>query len=157
MDLYDQLRPSLMTYLTGLGLSLNDSEDVVHDCFIRVFDHLASNADDRNLRGWLFRVAHNRAMDLYREARRVQQPDEEGVDFLEVPDDAFTPEELVIKSQEIRRMRSALSQLTSQQRSAVLLRAEDLRYREIADVLGVSIKRTSELVQRALAILAESL
>jgi RNA polymerase sigma-70 factor (ECF subfamily) len=158
MDLYDQLHPSLITYLAGLGLNLNESEDVIHDCFIRLFDHLATKTDDNNLRGWLFRVAHNRAMDLFREARRIQQPDPDGVDLLELLiDSSFTPEEHAIRSEELRRVTAALARLTPQQRSAVLLRAEDLRYREIAAVLGVSIKRVSELVQRALAVLAGNL
>jgi RNA polymerase sigma-70 factor (ECF subfamily) len=158
MDLYDQLRPSLLTYLAGLGLNLNESEDVIHDCFVRLYDHLAVKAENHNLRGWLFRVAHNLAMDFFRDARRVQQQDEQGVDLLDlVIDPSCSPEELAIRSDEIRKVASALERLTPQQRSAVLLRAEDLRYREIAAVLGVSIKRVSELVQRALVILAGNL
>jgi len=155
MDLYDQLRPSLLTYLGGLGLTLNESEDVIHDSFIRLFDHLDANHGDKNLRGWLFRVSHNLAMDTFRAARKIQQPDAEGVDFLELLiDSSFNPEEHAIKNEEIRRVMSALKRLTPQQRSAVLLRAEELRYREIAAVLGVSTKRVSELVQRALVLLA---
>jgi RNA polymerase sigma-70 factor (ECF subfamily) len=158
MDLYDRLRPSLITYLAGLGLNVNEAEDIIHDCFVRLYDHLAAKEDDENLRGWLFRVAHNLAIDLFREARRIQQPDPSGINLIEVMiDSSFSPEEHVIKNQEIRRVMSALERLTPQQRSAVLLRAEALRYREIAAVLGVSTKRVSELVQRALAILAGNL
>jgi RNA polymerase sigma-70 factor (ECF subfamily) len=158
IDLYDQLRPSLITYLAGLGLNVSEAEDIIHDCFVRLYDHLAAKEDDQNLRGWLFRVAHNLAIDLFRDARRVQQPDTAGVNLLEVMiDSSFSPEEHAIKNEEIRRVMSALERLTVQQRSAVLLRAEELRYREIAAVLGVSTKRVSELVQRALAILAGNL
>jgi RNA polymerase sigma-70 factor (ECF subfamily) len=142
-------------YLAGLGLNLNESEDVIHDAFVRLFDHLSAKSDDPNLRGWLFRVAHNLTMDLFREAKRTQQPSLDGVNLLEfVIDSSFGPEENAIKNEEIRKVASALERLTPQQRSAVLLRAEDLRYREIADILGVSIKRVSELVQRALTLLA---
>jgi RNA polymerase sigma-70 factor (ECF subfamily) len=158
MDLYDQLRPSLLTYLGGLGLTLNESEDVIHDSFVRLFDHLDTNQDAKNLRGWLFRVSHNLAMDLFRAGRKIHQPDAEGVNFLELlVDTSFSPEEHAIKNEEIRRVASALGRLTPQQRSAVLLRAEELRYREIAAVLGVSTKRVAELVQRALVLLAGSI
>ena len=158
MELYDQLRPSLLTYLAGLGLNLNEAEDVIHDSFVRLFEHLANKEDDLNLRGWLFRVSHNLAMDLFREARKIQQPDSEGVNLLEfLIDSSFSPEEHAIKNEEIRRVMFALGRLTPQQRSAVLLRAEELRYREIAAVLGVSTKRVSELIQRALALLAGNL
>jgi RNA polymerase sigma-70 factor (ECF subfamily) len=158
MDLYDQLRPSLLTYLAGLGLTLNEAEDVIHDSFVRLFDHLDANQDDKNLRGWLFRVSHNLAMDLFRAARKIQHPDIDGSNFLELLiDTSFSPEEHAIKNEEIRRVMSALGRLTPQQRSAVLLRAEELRYREIAAVLGVSTKRVAELVQRALALLVRSI
>jgi len=158
MDLYDLLRPALLTYLGGLGLAVGEAEDVIHDCFVRLFDHLAAKNDDPNLRGWLFRVAHNLAMDTFREGRRVQRPDADGADLLDsMIDSSFSPEEHAINNEEIRRVTAALGRLTQQQRSAVLLRAEDLRYREIAAVLGVSTKRVSELVHRALALLAGNL
>lgn len=158
VDLYDQLRPSLLAYLGALGLALSEAEDVIHDCFIRLFDHLARKEHNQNLRGWLFRVAHNLAMDQFREDRRIQHTDADGVDLLElIVDSSLSPEERAIRSEEIRRLRSALDRLTPQQRSAVLLRAEELRFREIGDILGVSTKRVSELVQRALARLAGDL
>jgi RNA polymerase sigma-70 factor, ECF subfamily len=155
LDLYDQLRPSLLTYLAGLGLAFHEAEDVIHDCFVRLFDHLAQKDNDRNLRGWIFRVAHNRAMDLFREGRKIQYPDDETVNLIEIAVDFSNPEEHAIQNEEIRRVRFALGRLTQQQRAAVLLRAEDLRYREIASVLGISTKRVSELIQRALVRLAE--
>ncbi len=93
MDLYyDQLRPSLLTYLAGLGLTLNEAEDVVHDSFIRLFDHLDTKQTDKNLRGWLFRVSHNLAMEMFRAARKIQ-PETEGANFLELLiDSTFSPE-----------------------------------------------------------------
>jgi RNA polymerase sigma factor (sigma-70 family) len=97
-------------------------------------------------------------MDLFREGRQIHQVDAGTVDPLDMLiDSSFSPEERAIRSEELRRMWSALGRLTEQQRSAVLLRAEELRYREIAEILGVSIKRVSELVQRALARLAGDL
>lgn len=155
LELYDQLRPSLLTYLAALGLAPEQAEDVIHDCFLKLYDQLAQSHRRQNLRGWLFRVAHNLAMDLFRAGSRIQQQDADAPDPLEmILDASCSPEEHVIRKESIRRMRIALGRLTQQQRSAVLLRAEELRYREIAAVLGVSTKRVSELVQRALTRLA---
>jgi RNA polymerase sigma-70 factor, ECF subfamily len=158
MELYDRLRPSLLSYLGGLGLTLNEAEDAIHDSFVLLFDHLSTKNDNENLRGWLFRVAHNCAMDVFRAGRRIQQSEAEAADLLAtVIDSSFNPEERAIRNEELQRLRVALRRLTPQQRSAVLLRAEDLRYREISVVLGVSVKRVSELIQRALARLAGDL
>jgi len=158
MDLYDGLRPSLFSYLAGLGLAANEAEDVIHDSFIKLFDHLAAKESDPNLRGWIFRVAHNLAMDIFREARRIVQPNVDGVNLQDfMIDPSFTPEEHAIVNEEIRRVMSALGRLTPQQRSAVLLRSENLRYREIAAMLGISTKRVCELIQRALVRLTGDL
>jgi len=56
----------------------------------------------------------------------------------------------------LRRLRSAYAQLTPRQRDCLLLRAEGLRYREIALVLGVSVQRVGEMMQRAINLLAIS-
>lgn len=154
MGLYDQTRPALLIYLASLGLTLSEAEDAIHDAFVHLYQHLQTKGADDNLRGWLFRVCHNRAMDIFREARRIQSDTEADTVFSLLIDTSLTPEEQAIHSQDIQRVTAALGKLTSQQRAAVLLRAEELRYREIAEVLGVSIKRVSELVHRALAVLA---
>lgn len=158
IDLYDRLRPSLLTYLGGLGLTLNEAEDVIHDCFVRLFDHLRARQNDQNLRGWMFRVAHNLAMDLFREGRQINRVGADEADLVELlADSSLSPADRAIRDEEIGRLRVALDRLTPQQRSAVLLRAEELRFREIAAILGVSTKRVSELIQRALARLTGDL
>jgi len=158
MELYDLLRPQLLHYLSTIGLSVGEAEDVIQDCFVRLFDHLSEVKNDKNLRGWIFRVTHNLAMDFFRDQKRTYNPvadDEELVD--RVIDISSGPEELAIQSEEIRRVAATLKKLTIMQRSAVLLRAEGLRYREIAAILDISIKRVSELIHRALTVLAREL
>jgi RNA polymerase sigma-70 factor (ECF subfamily) len=158
MELYDLLRPQLLHYLSTIGLSVGEAEDVIQDCFVRLFDHLSEVKNDKNLRGWIFRVTHNLAMDFFRDRKRVYDSgadDEELVD--RVIDISSGPEELAIQSEEIRRVAATLKKLTIMQRSAVLLRAEGLRYREIAAILDISIKRVSELIHRALTVLAREL
>lgn len=157
-ELYDELRPSLMAYLSGLGLSVEEAEDVIQESFLRLVRHRASQREDENLRGWLFRVAHNLTMDRLRSGSRFLPDgiDEDADDspVLQIADTSLSPEEVAIRREELRRVWAAMSRLTAQQRHAVLLRAEGLRYREIAVVLELSTQRVGELVQRALARLA---
>jgi len=156
VQLYDETRPSLMAYLSSLGLSVDEAEDVIQEAFLRLVRHLANKRDEENLRGWLFRVAHNLTMDLFRAGKRyvAESTDEDASPVLELADTSLGPEELAIKREELRRVWAAMGRLTQQQRYAVLLRAEGLRYREIAAVLGMTTQRVGELVQRALARLA---
>jgi RNA polymerase sigma-70 factor, ECF subfamily len=49
----------------------------------------------------------------------------------------------------MRRLRRSMEMLTPQQRECILLRASGLRYREIAEVLGIGISSVGETMQRA--------
>src|SRR5271169_2832169 len=57
--LYGELRKPLLRYLVCLGLSSDEAQDVVQDAFLTLHRHLASGGSQENIRGWLFRVAHN--------------------------------------------------------------------------------------------------
>ncbi len=136
---------------------MDESEGHHQECFLRLVRHLANKRDEENLRGWLFRVAHNLTMDMFRAGKRyvAESADEEGFPPAhEIADTSLSPEEVAIKREELRRVWAAMGRLTQQQRYAVLLRAEGLRYREISAVLGIPTQRIGELVQRALARLA---
>ena len=88
----------------------------------------------------------------------LMMPDRSGMEVLaELCDVSTNPEQNALNNEELRRVQNALQHLTQQQRAAVLLRAEELRYREIAAVMGVSTKRVCELVHRALSLLAGDL
>jgi RNA polymerase sigma-70 factor (ECF subfamily) len=158
IELYDSLRPSLFAYLCCLGLSSDEAEDLIQESFLRLVRHLLAGGDERNLRGWLFRVAHNLSMDRFRSGRRQAEmvSDDDAVAFDGI-DPAPSPEEMAIKKEELNQLQVAMRRLTAQQRYTVLMRAEGLRYREIAGVLGISTQRVAELVQRALTRLAGDL
>lgn len=156
VELYDSARPSLFGYLCSIGLRSSEAEDVIQESFLRLVKHFSTAGEEQNLRGWLFRVAHNLAMDLFRSVDRSDVDSLAEVFRLiqEQADRAMNPEENAVRAEELRRMQIAMSRLTTQQRYAVLLRAEGLRYREIAAVLGISTQRVASLIQRALTHLA---
>lgn len=156
VDLYDSVRPGLFSYLISLGLDRNQAEDIVHDSFLKLIQHLLHKDDKQDLRGWIFRVAHNLAINLHHSAYNRLSASLAGDElFLTTfTDSSLNPEELVLRKEELNRVQVAMSRLTQQQRYAVLLRAEGLRFREISGVLGISTQRVGELVQRALARLS---
>src|SRR5271169_2596972 len=57
--LFDQFRNPLLRYALSFGLSLHDGEEVTQEVFLALFRHLQLGRSRRNLRGWIFRVAHN--------------------------------------------------------------------------------------------------
>ena len=75
LALAEKLRPELHRYCARLMGSVIDGEDVVQDTFARAFAALNQLEEDQPIRAWLFRIAHNRALDLLRSrAIRAAEP-----------------------------------------------------------------------------------
>ena len=125
----------------------------------RPFPASRSRWKSDNLRGWVFRVAHNLSRNLQRRERRLvsDTPVEGEHVTLEQADAALNPEDMYLWKEHLRRLDIAIAQLTEQQRQCLHLRAEGLRYREIADVLGVGVSRVPQLLQRAMVRMMEEL
>jgi RNA polymerase sigma-70 factor, ECF subfamily len=150
--LYRELRKPLLRYLVCLGLSSDEAQDVVQDAFLRLQRHLASGRSQDNIRGWVFRVAHNAARNRQNSYhRRFGEPLDDKID---VTDEA-TPERLVLEKEKFRRLAKAIQLLTESERECLLLRAGGLRYREIGEVLGIPTSTVGDTVERAVRRLAE--
>ena len=155
IELYGLLRPSLHAYVCSLGLSTDHAEDVIQETFLRLMRHTVQHGVSENLRAWAFRVARNISMDFHRcERRRFRCGEPDPILHSRV-DPAPNPEQRVIFEERMNRLQSAYAQLTPRQRDCMLLRAEGLRYREIAWVLGVSVQRVGEMMQRAITKLEQ--
>ena len=75
LALAGELRPDLHRYCARLMESVIDGEDVVQDTLIRAFVALEDLEEAPPLRPWLFRIAHNRALDLLRSREvRMAEP-----------------------------------------------------------------------------------
>lgn len=158
IDLFDELRRPLLRYLLSLGLAAEDGEEVVQEAFLALFGHLGRGASRSNLRGWLFRVAHNLGLKRRFAARRGAAAALEDVAArqLDPADAGEDPEQRLLRAERERRFQNALGALGEQDRWCLALRAEGLPYREIADVLGTSLgwvagslARTIERLSRA--------
>ncbi len=152
-DLYRELRKPLLRYLAGLGLSADEAQDVVQDAFLSLHKHLARGGPQESIRSWLFRVAHNRALNYQQSyGRRMGGPLDP---VLEAASNAATPEQAVLTNERLRRVNVAVRSLAAQERECLMLRAEGLRYREIGEVLGIATSTVADVVERAIRKLAE--
>ena len=151
--LYRELRKPLLRYLVCLGLSADEAQDVVQDAFVSLHRHLASGGSQENTRSWLYRVAHNGARN------RQHSYDRRFGKSLDCHLDSIaheaTPEQVVLEKEKFRRLGKAILLLTESERECLLLRAGGLRYREIAEVLGIPTSTVSDTVDRAIKKLAE--
>jgi len=127
MTLVGEIRPELHRYCARLTGSVIEGEDIVQDTLAKAFFALSLQPSQPPLRPWLFRIAHNAAIDyLKSHGRKYTDPHADMTDvagYVDAPDPAV--------------VRAALSRflaLPLVQRSAVILK----------DVLGHSLEETAE-------------
>ncbi len=156
ITLFDQLRTPLLRYLFSFGLPVHEAEEIVQDAFLALFRHLRSGKNEANLRAWVFRVGHNLALKRTRcEFRRAAVVADTAGESLMV-DPSPNPEVLAVGSQTRRRLQVTLDALPERDGQCLRLRAEGLRFREIADVLGISVGAVSLSLTRSVARLARA-
>ncbi len=147
--LFDECRGGMHRYARSLGIGFSDAEDVVQETFLALHRHLLRDGDRSNLRGWVFRVTRNLA--LKRRARRRQSAPVglAGGVVEDRVDPASNPEEQLLAGQRQSHLQAVLRALPDRDRQCLQLRAEGLRYREIAAVLGVSVGTVASSLTRA--------
>jgi len=160
---FDELRDPLRRYLMCAGARPADADEAVQESFLRLYQHLEKGGDRSNVRAWVFQVARNYVRDERKSAhhrRTVPLDDamESGGSFADrFADPGGSPEDCALRDEQTRRLRGAVERLPRQQRECMLLRSSGLRYREIAEVLGIQTNSVGALVQRAMARLSEDL
>lgn len=132
--LVGEIRPELHRYCARMTGSVVDGEDVVQDTLAKAFYLLPKTGEITNLRSWMFRIAHNKAVDHTRAySRRFGESLEEHSDIV-----ADTPE---IEKHDLLKMGLGLfMRLTPAQRGAVILK----------DVLGHSLTEIAEILEMTL-------
>ena len=154
--LFERFRRPLLRYLSTLGLAIPDAEEVVQEAFLLLFRHLRSGRSRENLRGWLFRVAHNLALKRRRQTSKDSEPRQEASTPEQVVDPGPSPEDQVVYSQTQKRLLGVVRALPEQDRRCLSLRAEGLRYREIAEILDVSLAAVAVSLAGSLARIARA-
>jgi RNA polymerase sigma factor (sigma-70 family) len=139
LALAGELRPELHRYCARLMGSVIEGEDVVQDTFARALVALDELQEAPPLRAWLFRIAHNRALDLLRSrAIRAADPIEAAHEVAdpESPD----PVEVLMRREAVDTAVSRFVELATVQRSVVILKdVLDQSLEEIAATLGFTV------------------
>ena len=158
LDHYDGENVAIQRYLVFLGVSADVAQEIVQETFLKLHEHLLGHGDRTNLRAWLYRVAHNlarNAQSAHRTSKTDSLPDPAGP--YELRSNGVSAEEALLAEEQSRCLREAMEQLSPAQKEALVLRTQGLKYREIAEVLNVSISAVGENIQRGLERLKELL
>lgn len=159
-EVFDLLRDPIHRYLCRMIGRRPEAEDLTQEAFLRLYDRLRRGEGTIQVRPWLYRVAHNLAIDWIRAKGRHEMlwgDEREGGESSQVIDKAPSAEQMLIAEERHRLVWRAVAQLSPQQRHCLYLRAEGLGYREIAEVLNISISSVSTFLGRGIRRISEEL
>jgi RNA polymerase sigma-70 factor (ECF subfamily) len=130
--LLGELRPRLHRFCARMSGSVIDGEDIVQEAMLKALESVSETEVIDNLEAWVFRIAHNAALDfLRRRARRQSLQSDESMDMIVDPATPIEDRQAVAVS--LR----AFMHLPVAQRGAVILK----------DVLGYSLEEISHVMQ----------
>lgn len=131
-EMVQALRPKLHRYCARMAGSAIDGEDIVQDALLKAMQAFPSDGSIANPEAWLFRIAHNTALDFLRRRVRLEtvlagRPDE----------DAADPEDEIARRQIAAMGLRPFMKLSPAERSSVIL----------TDVIGHSLREVGEIME----------
>lgn len=158
-DQYSRMVYSVCFRMTG---NKEEAEDVTQDIFIKVFNSINSFREDSKLSTWIYQITVNTCLNKLRKKKAINflslnfWEEEKGEN--EMAADSLTPREEIEKSEIQKIVQGAINTLPAKQKTAVILsRYEELSYKEISKIMGVSLSSVESLLFRAKENLAKKL
>lgn len=145
------MRPRLHRYCARMVGSVIDGEDVLQDALIKAVESFSSTGPIGNPEGWLFRIAHNAALDFLRRRNRQQalRSDEEP-DMIADQLDPVLSRQIASAS-----LRTFMRLPVAQRSSVILMDVLGCSLREVCDVMDYSLPAVKAALHRGRSQLRE--
>jgi RNA polymerase sigma-70 factor (ECF subfamily) len=145
------LRPKLHRYCARMTGSVIDGEDVLQDALIKAMEAFAASSPIANPEGWLFRIAHNTALDfLRRRNRQAALQSVEEVDMMADQLDAVTSRQIAATS-----LRTFMRLPVGRRSSVILMDVLGCSLREVCEIMDLSLPAAKAALHRGRAQLRE--
>ncbi|MBC7223230.1 MAG: sigma-70 family RNA polymerase sigma factor [Anaerolineae bacterium] len=139
---------AIYRHLFRLLGSPQEAEDLAQETFLRLYRQEFAPGRDHNVRAWLYRVATRLAYNALR-AQRARDRREQAAAHRLLSAQAADPAEEALRRDEAETVRKVLLGLRPRDAQLLLLRYAGLKYREVAEVLGVAPGSVGTLLARA--------
>lgn len=144
----------LITYTVRLTGDLETARDVVQDTFLKLWQADMAELDGR-LAPWLYRVCRNRAVDVLRKDGRMIRMDDEHLEGRSATDRPSSPRQGAVGT---TRLMSLMHTLPERQQEILRLKFQGgLSYRQIADVMDLTVSNVGFLLHVSIKALREQL
>jgi RNA polymerase sigma-70 factor (ECF subfamily) len=153
-ELFERHHAALYRFCLRMTRNRAESEDLVQEVFTRMLKHSAGFKPDAGFSPWMYRIAHNVAVDSLRKSSRTSPADEE---LESRPADVAPSDEQFAEREQAGLVRRALLELPADRREVLLMSRYELKsYEEVAEALGVSVGTVKTRVHRAIKQLREA-
>jgi RNA polymerase sigma-70 factor (ECF subfamily) len=134
-----------------------DSEDIVQEVFVEVYQSIHNFRGEAKLSTWLYRIAVNKSLNYLRKNKIKKNL--KSIESLfagnknrldEIEDNNLRPDENIEQNERSGILFRAVNSLSTNQRIAFILnKYEDLSYKEIAEIMNTSLPAVESLIHRA--------
>ncbi len=151
--LFDRHHRALFDFFARMTGSRTAAEDLVQDVFFRILKYRTTYRHEGSFTTWMFHIARNARSDYYRKQRNdIPIAPEE----MDLPGTSPFPGRELEERQQVRLLESALLKLPAEKREVLVLsRYGEMKYEEIARLLGCEVGAVKVRVHRALKDLRE--
>lgn len=140
--LFRRYQLPLYAYVVEMVRDEQDALDLVQETFVQAVRYIGSLRDDARFGSWLFGIAHQRCLLLWRRRHRhAEWADAPSLDEIEEPFmDEPGPLEWLLHREQADRLTAAIAQLPPTQRGTLLLHElEDFSVEEVARITGAEV------------------
>jgi len=151
--LFERYHGMLFDFFCRMLGNRTAADDLVQDVFFRILKYRKTYRDDSHFTTWMFHIARNARFDHFKKHRAEVLFPEEGFDL---PGRGPFPSQQFEKEQETVMLQRAMQKLPDEKRELLILaRYKELKYEQIADLLGVDVGTVKVRVHRAVKELRE--
>ncbi|MFB0565726.1 MAG: RNA polymerase sigma factor [Candidatus Aminicenantaceae bacterium] len=145
--LFERHNVALFNFLLRLTGNRSVSEDLVQDVFFRMLKYRSTFQSKGKFTIWMYQIARNTHVDYLRKKREEVPLDDQ---FEKAVSESPTPTEHLERGEVVTLMRKALAKLPFRKREVLVLsRFQNLKYKEIAELLGCNTGTVKAYVHRA--------
>ena len=143
----------------GFFRDRDDAMEIVQETFMRVYEKIDKFDNNSSFKNWIYRIASNLCVDYYRKfkGKKSHSRDISELDDIQTGD-TVTPEEHLDRQNFKENLEESLQTLSKRQRMIFVMKHFNaLKYREISDILNISVGTAKSLHHRAAKALKEKL
>lgn len=156
-EMYRKYYPAMCNYASKIVKDADVAEDIVQDCFIKIWDSGTQFPDASSLVAYLYRMVYTRSLNSVRDRGIAQELYEKwGNNLLEDQEDDLVIE-CAVEEDVVNKFYEAVDRLSEQQRQVLFMSMEGCKVRDIAEQLGISENSVKTQKKRAYAFVREEL